>query len=207
METGIKTINLGKMSVHRTTPPGCSSRCCALNPMQIRIKIIIIFTLYIVCVLTDGYFAQKRAAANYFSILFMDSIIMENILASFRHIAVVGISAKPDRPSNSVARAMMKYGYTIYPVNPGCEEVLGLRCYPSLSAIPPAISKKIEIVNIFRKSADVPPVVDEAIAIGAKVIWMQLGIVNEDAAVKARSAGLIVVENRCIAVEEQRLFH
>jgi predicted CoA-binding protein len=137
----------------------------------------------------------------------MDSKIIEYILSSFRHIAVVGISEKPGRPSNSVSRAMLTHGYSIYPVNPGVEEVLGLRCYPSLSAIPPAISKKIEIVNIFRKSADVPPVVDEAIAIGAKVIWMQLGIINENAADKARKAGLLVVENRCIAVEQQHLFH
>ncbi len=137
----------------------------------------------------------------------METKVIETIFASFRHIAVVGLSAKPYRPSNSVARAMRAQGFTIYPVNPDVETVFGLHCYPSLSAIPPEISKKIEIVNIFRKSADVPPVVDEAIAIGAKVIWMQLGIANEEAANKARKAGLIVIENRCIAVDQQRLFH
>ncbi|ACF43867.1 CoA-binding protein [Pelodictyon phaeoclathratiforme] len=135
----------------------------------------------------------------------METKVVENILASFRHIAVVGLSAKADRPSNGIARAMKAQGYTIYPVNPGIEEVIGLRCYPSLSAIPPEISKKIEIVNIFRKSTDVPPIVDEAIAIGAKVIWMQLGITNESAANKARNAGLIVIENRCIAVDQRYL--
>ncbi len=137
----------------------------------------------------------------------METNVIEHILASFRHIAVVGLSAKQDRPSNSVARAMIRNGYTIYPVNPGFEEILGLHCYPSLSAMPPEIRKKIEIVNIFRKSADVPPIVDEAIAIGAKVIWMQLGIAHEHAANKARHAGLLVVENRCIAVDQQRLVH
>jgi hypothetical protein len=137
----------------------------------------------------------------------METNVIEHILASFRHIAVVGLSAKQDRPSNSVARAMIRHGYTIYPVNPGFEEILGLHCYPSLSAMPPEIRNKIEIVNIFRKSADVPPIVDEAIAIGAKVIWMQLGIAHEKAANKARQAGLLVVENRCIAVDQQRLVH
>lgn len=136
----------------------------------------------------------------------METTLIENILASFRHIAVVGISGNPDRPSNRVARYMMQQGYTIYPVNPGIEEVLGLPCYPSLSAMPPDVSRKIEIVNIFRKASDVPPVVDEAISIGAKAIWMQSGIANEASAIKARKAGLFAVQNRCIAVEQQHLF-
>lgn len=136
----------------------------------------------------------------------METTLIENILASFRHIAVVGISGNPDRPSNRVARYMMQQGYTIYPVNPGIEEVLGLPCYPSLSAMPPDVSRKIEIVNIFRKASDVPPVVDEAISIGAKAIWMQSGIANEASAIKARKAGLLAVQNRCIAVEQQHLF-
>ncbi|NMW22078.1 MAG: CoA-binding protein [Chlorobiaceae bacterium] len=137
----------------------------------------------------------------------MERATITNILASFRNIAVVGLSARPDRPSNIVARYLLDQGFTIYPVNPGIKEVLGLPCYPSLSSIPPELSNSIEIVNIFRKSADVPPVVDEAIAIGAKVIWMQSGITNEDAAKKARNAGLLVVENRCIAVDHQHLLH
>jgi hypothetical protein len=100
---------------------------------------------------------------------------------------------------------MMQAGYTIYPVNPMIGEVLGLRCWPSLAAIPEEKRKLVEIVNIFRKPADVPPVVEEAIAIGAKVIWMQLGITNEAAAKRAQQAGLSVIQNRCIAVEHQQL--
>ncbi|NHQ61226.1 CoA-binding protein [Chlorobium sp. BLA1] len=137
----------------------------------------------------------------------MQRTVIEHILTSFRHIAVAGISAKPDRPSYQVARYMMEQGYTIYPVNPNSKEVLGLRCYPSLLLMPPEIRGKIEIVNIFRKAEDVPPIVDEAISIGAKVIWMQSGISNMEAAGKAREAGLLVIENRCIAVEHQSRYH
>jgi hypothetical protein len=130
---------------------------------------------------------------------------IRSILTSFRHIAVVGISDKPGRPSNAVFRYLMKAGYELYPVNPTLDRVFGMKCWPSLSAIPTEQRKLIEIVVIFRKPADVPPVVDEAIAAGTRVVWMQLGITNADAARKAREAGLEVVENRCIAVEHQRL--
>jgi len=130
---------------------------------------------------------------------------IRTILTSYRHIAVVGISDRRDRPSHSVTRYLLQAGYDIYPVNPVIREVLGLECWPSLSAIPEDMRKKIEIVVIFRKPADVPPVVDEAIAMGARVVWMQLGISNEPAAEKARKAGLEVVQDRCIAVEHQRL--
>ncbi|MEI8186181.1 MAG: CoA-binding protein [Chlorobiaceae bacterium] len=137
----------------------------------------------------------------------MDTTVIQHILASFHTIAVVGISEKPERPSNSVARYLLQEGLTVFPVNPTLQEVFGFPCFPSLSSIPPQQSKTIEIVTIFRKSADVPPIVEEAIAIGAKVIWMQSGITNEEAAKKAKNAGLLVVENRCIAVEHQHLFH
>ncbi|NTW69989.1 MAG: CoA-binding protein [Chlorobiaceae bacterium] len=137
----------------------------------------------------------------------MERTTIESILKSFRHIAVAGLSDRVERPSNGVARYMMEQGYTIYPVNPNIKEVLGLSCYPSLAAMPREISRKIEIVTIFRKAEDVPPIVDEAIAIGAKVIWMQSGISNRSAAEKARKAGLLVIENRCIAVEHQSLYH
>jgi uncharacterized protein len=130
---------------------------------------------------------------------------IRSILTTFRHVAVVGISDKPDRPSNGVARYLLKAGYKLYPVNPLLDVVLGMKCRPSLSAIPEEQRKLIEIVVIFRKPADVPPVVDEAIAIGARVVWMQLGIYHEEAAEKARKAGLEVVQDRCIAVEHQRL--
>ncbi len=137
----------------------------------------------------------------------MDTLAVKNILTSFHNIAVVGISAKPERPSNRVAQYLIQQGYTVYPVNPGLQDVLGLPCYSSLSSIPPEVRKNIEIVNIFRKSEDVPPIVDEAIALGAKAIWMQLGISNDAAASKARNAGLQVIENQCIAVVHQQLFH
>lgn len=130
---------------------------------------------------------------------------IRSILTRYRHIAVVGISDRPDRPSNGVARYLMRAGYTIYPVNPVLAEVLGMECWPSLAAIPEEKRKLIEIVDIFRKPSEVPPVVDEAIAIGARVVWMQLGISNEPAADKARQAGLDVVQDRCIAVEHSNL--
>lgn len=126
---------------------------------------------------------------------------IENILKSNRVIAVVGISDKPDRPSFYVSAHMRSQGYEIIPVNPVLAEWEGLKVYPDLKSIP----KKVEIVNIFRKPADVPPVVDEAIAIGAKVVWMQSGIVNEAAAQKARAAGLQVVMDHCIMMEQRSL--
>lgn len=127
------------------------------------------------------------------------------ILTTYKHIAIVGLSDKPDRASHAVARYLIHAGYTIYPVNPSISTVLGLECWPSLSDIPAEKRDLIEIVDIFRKPQDVPPVVDEAIAIGAKVVWMQLGITNEAAAEKARKAGLDVVQNRCISVEHMHL--
>ncbi len=130
---------------------------------------------------------------------------IRSILTRYRHIAVVGISEKPDRPSNAVARYLIRAGYSLYPVNPSISEVLGLECWPSLSAIPEEKRGLVEIVDIFRKPEDVPSVVEEAISIGAKVVWMQLGISNEAAADMALKAGLEVVQNRCIAVEHQNL--
>lgn len=127
------------------------------------------------------------------------------ILTTYKHIAIVGLSDKPDRASHAVARHLIHAGYTIYPVNPSISTVLGLECWPSLSDIPAEKRDLIEIVDIFRKPQDVPPVVDEAIAIGAKTIWMQLGITNEAATEKARKAGLDVVQNRCISVEHMHL--
>ncbi len=122
---------------------------------------------------------------------------ISHILSTCRRIAVVGISSKPDRASNGVSRYMMRAGYEIVPVNPMETEVLGLTCYPDLASVP----GDIDLVNIFRRTEDVPPVVEEAIARGAKAIWMQLGIVNEPAAERARAAGLAVVMDRCLMVE------
>ena len=121
------------------------------------------------------------------------------ILSHCQTIAVVGLSPKPHRVSHAVASIMQSRGYRIIPVNPNAETVLGEKVYRSLTEA--ARHEKIDLVNIFRNSEDVPPVVDEAIAIGAAAVWMQLGIAHEAAASQARAAGLRVVEDRCIKVE------
>ena len=120
----------------------------------------------------------------------------KELLKNARTIAVVGLSPNPDRPSYRVSCYMQAYGYKIIPVNPSITEALGEKAYPSLKDIP----EKVDIVNIFRRSEDVPPVVDEAIAIKARVLWMQQGIVNEAVARKAESAGMTVIMDRCIMV-------
>ncbi len=128
---------------------------------------------------------------------------LREVLSRARTIAVVGLSDKPERDSNEVARYLKGRGYRIVPVNPMLTEVLGERSYPSLSAIPKEIA--IDIVDVFRRSDQVPPVVDEALARGVKVIWMQLGVEHPEAAAKARAAGATVVENLCIMVQHRRL--
>jgi len=125
------------------------------------------------------------------------------ILSRARTIAVVGLSDKPERDSNEIARYLQAAGYRIVPVNPMLSEVLGERSYPSLSAVPSDLD--IDIVDIFRRSDQVPPVVDEAIARKAPVVWMQLGVEHPAAAARATAAGLTVLENRCIMVEHRRL--
>jgi predicted CoA-binding protein len=126
---------------------------------------------------------------------------IKNILQSCQTIAVVGLSPKPTRPSNEVALYLQEAGYTVIPVNPGQTEILGQTCYPHLQAIP----GQVDLVNIFRKPEDVEPIVAEAIAIKARVIWMQQGIVNEKAADMARQAGMNVIMDRCIKVDHQDL--
>lgn len=126
---------------------------------------------------------------------------VEKILERSKTVAVVGLSPRPHRDSHEVARYLQDQGYRIIPVNPRAEEVLGEKCYPSLRSVP----DKVDVVDIFRRSEDVPPIVDEAIDIGASAVWMQLGIVNEEAAAKAEDAGLSVVMDRCILVEHKRL--
>ena len=126
------------------------------------------------------------------------------ILKSSKTIAVVGLSSKRLRPSFGVAAHLQAAGYRIIPVNPQETEVLGEKSYPRLEDIPK--SQHIEIVDIFRRSEHIPPVVDSAIAVGAKVIWMQQGIENQNAAAKAHAAGLFVVEDACILIEH-RLRH
>jgi predicted CoA-binding protein len=119
------------------------------------------------------------------------------ILRAFRTFAVVGLSDKPHRPSHSVASLLQARGYRIVPVNPNLASVLGERCWPDLRAIP----FPVEVVDIFRRSEEVGPIVDDAIAIGARAVWMQLGVIDEAAAARARAAGLEVVMDRCPAIE------
>ena len=128
---------------------------------------------------------------------------LREALGNARTIAVVGLSDKPERDSNEVARYLQSQGYRVVPVNPMLTEALGEKAYPSLSAIPRDVP--IDIVDVFRRSDQVPPVVDEAIARGDKVVWMQLGVENAAAAAKARAAGLTVFENLCIMVQHRRL--
>lgn len=127
--------------------------------------------------------------------------IVKKILTEFKTIAIVGLSPKTDRPSYRVASYLKSKGYRIIPVNPNATEILGKKCYPNLSSIP----EKVEVVDIFRRSEDVPATVDEAIKIGAKAIWMQEGIVHEEAAKKAEANGLLVIMNKCMYKEHTRL--
>ena len=125
----------------------------------------------------------------------------EDILKTYRVVAIVGASANPDRPSYEVVSYLMEQGYTVIPVNPSVKEVLGKKSYASLGDIP----QEMEVVDIFRKAEDVIPIVEEAIKIGAKAIWMQEGIVNQAAAAKARAAGLLVVMDKCMRKEHLQL--
>ncbi|MFZ5555462.1 MAG: CoA-binding protein [Pseudomonadota bacterium] len=127
---------------------------------------------------------------------------LRRILKENRVIAMVGISANWYRPSYFAAKYMQGHGYRVIPVNPSYPEVLGERCYPSLRDIP----EKVDIVDCFRRSAEIPAIAEDAIAIGAKVLWMQIGVISEAAAERARAAGLEVVMNRCVKIEHARLF-
>jgi predicted CoA-binding protein len=126
---------------------------------------------------------------------------VRRILKSSKTIAVVGLSPKPERPSHQVASYLKEAGYTVIPVNPGQDSLLGLPCYPNLLAVP----SPVDIVDIFRRPEHVLPVVEQAIAIQAKVIWMQSGIVNEEAARLAEEAGLTVIMDRCTMVDHMKL--
>jgi len=127
---------------------------------------------------------------------------LRRILAENRVIAVVGLSANWYRPSFFAAKYMMEHGYTVIPVNPAYQEVLGQKCYASLTDIP----VKVDIVDCFRKTAEIMPLAEEAIAIGAKVLWQQIGVNNAAAAKKAEAAGLDAVTDRCVKIEHARLF-
>jgi predicted CoA-binding protein len=135
---------------------------------------------------------------------------IEEILTKYKTVAIVGLSRDPSKDSHSVAEYLQAQGYKIIPINPTTNEILGEKSYETLLDIPPQIQKTIEIVDIFRPSEDVPAIVEQAIELKEKndkpyVIWMQLGIINEQAAAAARAAGLEVVMNRCMRQEHKKL--
>ncbi|HJT60214.1 MAG TPA: CoA-binding protein [Burkholderiales bacterium] len=133
----------------------------------------------------------------------MDDInTLRRILRECKVIAVVGLSADWFRPSYFAAKYMQEHGYRVIPVNPKYPEILGEKCYPSLRDV----RQPVDMVDVFRKTADVMPIAEDAIHIGAKVLWQQLGVRNEEAAAKARAAGLETVMDRCVKIEHGRLF-
>jgi predicted CoA-binding protein len=127
---------------------------------------------------------------------------VRRILRKHKTLAVVGLSAQWHRPSYFAAKYMQEHGYRVIPVNPGYESILGEKCYKRLADIP----EPVDIVDCFRKSEEIPAIAEEAIAIGAKVLWMQLGVHNAAARQRAEAAGLEVVENRCVKIEHGRFF-
>jgi predicted CoA-binding protein len=127
---------------------------------------------------------------------------LRRILRECKTIAIVGLSANWWRPSFFAAKYLQERGYHVVPVNPQYKEVLGEKCYPTVKDIP----FKVDVVDCFRKSEEIPALAEEAIAIGAKVLWLQLGVINEEAAARARAAGLEVVMDRCMKIEHGRLF-
>lgn len=131
-----------------------------------------------------------------------DIRLLKRILQQHQTIAVVGLSADWFRPSYFAAKYMQEHGYRVIPVNPKYPEILGETCYPDLASIPHAV----DIVDVFRKPSDTPAIATEAVKIGAKVLWLQLGVVNADAQATAEQAGLTVVMDRCVKIEHARLF-
>lgn len=126
---------------------------------------------------------------------------LRRVLRLNRRIAVVGLSATWNRPSYFAAKYMLERGYDIVPVNPGAEEILGRKCYPDLASVP----GPIDMVDVFRKPADALPIAAEAVRLGARCLWLQLGVINEEAAALADAAGLDVVMDRCVKIEFARL--
>jgi uncharacterized protein len=128
--------------------------------------------------------------------------VITDLLRSAHTIAVVGLSSKKARPSHGVTDYMLHAGYRIIPVNPNETEVLGEKAYPDLDSVP----EKIDIVDVFRRSESVPEIVDAAIRIGARAVWMQEGVMHQEAAKRARQAGLIVIMDRCLLKEHRKRF-
>ncbi len=141
--------------------------------------------------------------ANAGEITYGDDTTMHKILANMKRVVVVGISDKEERASHGIAKFLIGQGFDVVGVNPTLDEVLGVKVYPSLSEVP----GEIDLVDIFRRSEAVPPIVDEAIAMSAKAVWMQEGVVNHEAAAKAEAAGLDVVMDRCVYQEWLRLMN
>jgi predicted CoA-binding protein len=131
-----------------------------------------------------------------------DTRSLRNLLETTRRIAVVGCSPKPDRDSHAIAKYLIDAGYDVVPVNPGQDSILGRKCYPDVKSIPGGV----DLVDVFRSPEHVPPVVEDAIDAGAKAIWLQLGVGNDDAERRASDAGLTVVSERCILVVHRALF-
>ena len=135
-----------------------------------------------------------------------DIVTLRRILASNRIIAVVGLSAEWNRPSFFAAKYMKEHGYQIVPVNPKYPAILGETCYPSLRALPRELADRVGIVDCFRRTADIMPIAEDAAAIGAKVLWQQIGVMNLEADEYVRRHGLESVMDRCVKIEHARLF-
>lgn len=127
-----------------------------------------------------------------------------DLLRSARTVAVVGCSPKPHRDSHRVAAYLQRAGYRIAPVNPRCDEILGETCYPDLESVPEDV--EVDVVDVFRRSEHVPPIVDAAIARGVDAVWLQLGVTHPEAEARAREAGLQVVSDHCLKIEHSRRF-
>jgi predicted CoA-binding protein len=147
----------------------------------------------------DGVGGNSPVNRSHFATTALDRL---RILEHYKRIAMVGLSSNPFRPSHFAAIYLLSEGYGVIPVNPREKQILGRTCYATLRVIP----GPVEVVDIFRAPSAVPAIVDEAIAIGAKVIWMQLGVIHEAAAERARQAGLEVVMDRCMKIEHARFF-
>ena len=127
---------------------------------------------------------------------------LRRVLRDCRRLAIVGLSADWFRPSNFVAKYMQEHGYKVIPVNPKYQEILGEKCYPDLRSIP----EPVDLVDVFRKSADCPAIAADAVAIGAKALWLQIGVINAEARELAAAAGLTVIMDRCLKIEYARLY-
>jgi predicted CoA-binding protein len=147
----------------------------------------------------DGVAASSPVNHSRFATTAYDRL---RILESYKRIAMVGLSSNPFRPSHFAGIYLLSEGYDVIPVNPREKQILGRTCYASLRDVPGVV----EVVDIFREPSAVPAIVEEAIAIGAKVVWMQLGVIHEAAAERARQAGLEVVMDRCMKIEHARFF-